>query len=133
MGAHLYLLQKWSLGAPKICYFWNNALELESRFLLRLTDAKSTGYIVKCFNQQLSHAYKNCIKLNFLQKTQWARVSTSRKSGAEGTKICHFWNNILKWKRRFTLGLKVNKSTDYIEQCFNQKLSKMKFPTKSLF
>ncbi len=76
---------------------------------------------------------KNCIKLNFLQKSEWVhtRLYTPR-SGAGGTKISHFWNNALEWESKFTLGLNVGKSTDYIEKYFNQKLSKIKFPAKTL-
>ncbi len=43
-GARLYLLQEWSQRAPKICQFWNSALEWESMFTLGLSAAKSTDY-----------------------------------------------------------------------------------------
>ncbi len=32
VGAYLYLLQEWSKGAPKICQFWDRALEWKSMF-----------------------------------------------------------------------------------------------------
>ncbi len=48
-------------------------------------------------------------------------------------KIYYFWNNTLEWESTiFTLGLNIAKSTNYIEECFDQKLSKIKFPTKTL-
>ncbi len=43
-------------------------------------------------------------------------------------KICHFWNNALKW---VLLGLNAAKSTNYIEKYFSQKLFDIKFPTKN--
>ncbi len=46
-------------------------------------------------------------------------------------KICHFSNNALEWESRITLGFDADKSIDYIEKCFKQKLSKIKFPTKN--
>ncbi len=39
--------------------------------------------------------------------------------------ICHFLNDALEWKSRFTLELNVAKNTDYIEKCFKQKLYKI--------
>ncbi len=35
-------------------------------------------------------------------------------------------------EKQVTLGRNVSKSIDYIEKYFNQKLSKIKFPTKTL-
>ncbi len=50
------------LGAPKICHFWNNALEWESSFTLGLNTAKNTDYIEKlAWN-------KSCAELNILEK-----------------------------------------------------------------
>ncbi len=60
------------------------------------------------------------------------RVSLS-PPGVErwGIKVYHFWNNAPEWENMFTLGPNVAKSTDYIRKCFNQKFSKIKFPTKT--
>ncbi len=40
-------------------------------------------------------------------------------------------HNVLKWESRFTLGLNAARNTDYIKQCFKQKLFKIKFPKKT--
>ncbi len=37
----------------------------------------------------------------------------------------------LEWESIFTLELNAAKSTNYIEQCFKQKLRRIKFPTKN--
>ncbi len=50
--------------------------------------------------------------------------------GQGAPKICQFWDRALEWESMFTLGLNIAKSTDYIKKCFNQKLSKIIFPTK---
>ncbi len=49
----------------------------------------------------------------------------------EASKICQFWNNALEWESMFTLGLNAAKSNDYVDKCFNQKLSEIIFPTKT--
>ncbi len=68
---------------------------------------------------------KNCIELNFLQKTQRAHVFISSSSRAKGHQI------FVNFEILLTLGLNAAKSTDYIEKYFNQKLSKVIFPTKT--
>ncbi len=59
-------------------------------------------------------------------------MSVSSRGGARGFKHLPFLNDAIEWKSRFTLGQNVSKSTDYIEKYFNQKSSKIKFPTKTL-
>ncbi len=39
--------------------------------------------------------------------------------------------NVLEWESRFILGLTAAQSTDYIKKYFNQKLFRIKFPTKN--
>ncbi len=58
-------------------------------------------------------------------------ISISPRSG-RGFKYLPFLNDTVEWKSRFTLVRNVYKSIDYIKKCFNQKLSKIKFPTKTL-
>ncbi len=80
MGAYVYLPPEWSWGAPKIKYY--DVLKWENRFTLGFNTAKNTGYMKKASN-------KSCCELNFVQKTQWAHMSISHKSGARGSKDCH--------------------------------------------
>ncbi len=47
-------------------------------------------------------------------------------------KFAIFENIALEWESRLFLGLNIAESTDYIVKFFNQKLSKIKFPTKTL-
>ncbi len=56
-------------------------------------------------------------------------VFISPRSGARGFKHLPFLNDAIEWESRFTLGRNVSKSTDYIENYFNQKSSKIKFLT----
>ncbi len=58
-----------------MCLLLYNVPECEHMFTLELNTAESSNYIEKCFKQ---------IKLNFLQKTQWAHVFISSRSGARG-------------------------------------------------
>ncbi len=74
---------------------------------------------------------KSCLKLNFLQKTPFMRISISPISGARGFKHLLFLDDAIEWKSRFTLGWNVFESTDYIKKYFNRKSSKIKFPTKT--
>ncbi len=70
--------------------------------------------------------------LNMLQKTQWAHVFISSRKGArEQLGFAFFWNNALEWESRFTLEMNGAKNTDCIEQCFKQKLAKIKFSPKN--
>ncbi len=75
---------------------------------------------------------KNCIKLIFLQKTRLVRVFISFRNVAGAHQRFAIFE-IVHWNGNVYLGtlkLSAAKSTDYIEKCFNQKLSKVKFPTK---
>ncbi len=68
----------------KICYFFNNALEWESRFTLGLNAAKNTDYIKNCLKQKLSR-----IKFPKKNLIGCISLSTSRvKLGA--SKVCVF-------------------------------------------
>ncbi len=67
LNACLYLLQEWSLGALKICLFWNNALEGKSTFTLVLNTVK-----VLVISKNASN--KGCLKWNFLRKTRWKHI-----------------------------------------------------------
>ncbi len=74
--------------------------------------------------------WKKLLKSEVGQKKFWKKVVPRIKHF--GTiKICHFWSNALEWESRFTLGLDAAKGIDYIEKCFEQNLSKIKFPTKN--
>ncbi len=45
---------------------------------------------------------KNCLELNFLQKTQWVHMSISSSSGARGLERLPFFKyyNVLEWESR---------------------------------
>ncbi len=74
---------------------------------------------------------KNYIKIKFLQKIHWEHVFISSRSGARGhQRFVNF--EIVHWNSMFTLELNAVVSTDYIEKCFHQKISKIEFPTKTL-
>ncbi len=49
----------------------------------------------------------------------------------EGVEDLQFlkYNNAEQWESRITLGLNTTKNIDYIENCFEQKLHGIKFPT----
>ncbi len=64
-------------GTPKVCHFWNNALEWESTFTLGLNAAKSTNYIEKWFKLRLfkiKFSTKNSVEtyLYLFQSWSWA-------------------------------------------------------------
>ncbi len=95
----------------------------KSRFTLELNTAKNTDCIKKCFKQKL-------YKIKFPTKT---RVYVSPPGLELGVlKIFHFGNSVLARENMFTIELIIAKSNDYIKKCFNQNLSKAKFPTKIL-
>ncbi len=66
-------------------------------------------------------------ELNFLQKTQWKLIFVSPRSEAGAPNICR----VLELKSKLFLGLKASKIIDCIDNCFKQKLYKIKFPTKN--
>ncbi len=82
--------------------------ECESRKL-----QKNTDYIKNGSN-------KNCLELNFLQKTQYAHMSISPRRGDKGLQklICLKYFNVLKWKSRCTVGLNAAENTNYIKKYF---------------
>ncbi len=57
----------------------------------------------------------------------------STTSGAGGFQRLPFlkYYNVPKWENKFTLGLKTARNTNYIKNCFKQKLLRLKFPTKN--
>ncbi len=50
---------------------------MDIRFSLGLNAAENIGYMKKASS-------KSCSKLNFLQKRQWAHMSTTTRSGTRG-------------------------------------------------
>ncbi len=94
-------------------------------FTLGQNTPKSSNYIKKCFKQKLS-------KIKFFTKNSCdANLYLAQEWSYRAPNIRHFLNNALVWKSTFSLGLNAVKSINYIEKYFNQKLSKIKFPTKN--
>ncbi len=87
-----------------------NELKQESRFILGLNTAKNTVISKTASN-------KSYWELNFLQKTQWAHVSISPRSGARGLQrlSCFKYNNVLKRKSGFALGFNAAENTSHIK------------------
>ncbi len=74
---------------------------------------------------------KNCIKLNFQQKTQLPHVFISHWSGARGQQRFVIFNIIHgNWKLGSFSAERCQKYQLYSKKCFCQKLFKVKFPTK---
>ncbi len=73
---------------------------------------------------------KNCIKFNFLKKVIGCMSLSPLEVEQGAPKTCQFWDRALEWESMFTLWRNTAKSTNYIEKCFKQKLSKIIFPTK---
>ncbi len=63
---------------------------------------------------------KSCWALNSVQKSHWAYMSVSPRSGAKGLQRLPSWKYYYVQKRenRFTLGLDTVKTTQYIQNCF---------------
>ncbi len=76
---------------------------------------------------------KSCIELNFLQKNLVDAYLYLPGVELEGSKDLLFlkYYNGRKWECRFTLTLNTAKNIDYIEKCFKQKLSIIKFIAKN--
>ncbi len=77
--------------------WWAFIMELLSRFTLELNAAKITDYNKK------DASNKSCSELNFLQKSQWARMSISPGVELGSSKDCHVWNIKMYWNGKVDL------------------------------
>ncbi len=75
VGAYVYLRQEWNCGAPKVAFLkYCNALKWENSLY---------GWMLSELPIITKHASnKICWESHFLQKSQWAYVSISLRSGA---------------------------------------------------
>ncbi len=99
LDARVYLLQEWSQRfqrLPSLKYY--NVLQLESRFTLCCTAAKSTT-LKNVLN-------KNCSELNLLRKTLWMYIFISHHSGVGLGRLQTLpllkYYNVLRWETRIS-------------------------------
>ncbi len=129
MDVCVYLPPEWSYGLqrlPILNYF--NAMEWEGRFAVRLKATKNTEDFKKCFKEKL-------FRIKFPTKNSLNAYLLSPSEVELGSsKNYHFWNIIMYWNGKIDSlqGWILLQSTDCIEKCFDQKLYKIKFPTKTL-
>ncbi len=74
VGANVYLPQECNYGAPKICVFEIWQCTTMRKFILEL-------YVAKIILITKNTLNKSCSELNFLQKSWWAHMSISPRSG----------------------------------------------------
>ncbi len=73
------------VGSSKHCHFWN----------VRTKNGKVYSLYCSTMLKIRIISNKSC-KLNFVERSQWAHMSISPRSGATGSKQCHFWNKCTK-------------------------------------
>ncbi len=105
-------------------FVWNFSLvDIRPLFLLLLLP-KVPIVLTNALKQKL-------YKIKFPKKKSVGACLYLLQKWSQGTaKICQFWDRALEWGSMFTLGQNTANSTDYIKKCFNQKLSKIIFPTE---
>ncbi len=88
-------------------------MKWESRFTFKLT-MSTLAIISKNASNKSGSAF------NFVQKSQWAYMSISSRSGARGLKrlSCFKYYNEMRWKSKFASVLHAAKITTYFKTCF---------------
>ncbi len=102
------------LGGFKDQYVWNlimyrnvNLGSLYGSALLKIRISKKASN-------------KSCLELNFVQKSSWAHISISPRSGDRGLQrsVCLKSYNVQKLEISFTLGLNAAKNTHFMKKKF---------------
>ncbi len=115
------------LGVSEDCHFWNILMRLNGK-----VDSLKVWMLLKILKISKNDSNKNCSELNFQRKTWLMYISIFTRSRARNLQRLPFLKyNVLEQESWLTLGLNAAESTNYIEKCFNRKLYKIEFPTKS--
>ncbi len=111
------------LGDSKDQYVWNLTMYRNGKL--------NSPFLAQCCITSKKASNKSCSELNF----KIPRMSISRRSWTRELQgsICLKSYNLQKWEIRFALWLNAVKNSDYMKNCFKQKLSRIKFSKKNLW
>ncbi len=97
VGAHVYLLSEWGLGALKI-----DMSQIISYWTGKVDSVWSSTLLKICFISE-NALNKSCWALDFVQKCQWTHMFISPRSGARGSKDWYVSSIILHWNGKISI------------------------------